>query len=207
MYDNTRARRNRGRAPCLKSQSEIRRCSESYLDNIQAKTGKTPDDFRALAAEKGLVKNGEIVNWLKTDFGLGHGHANAIAHLIMSTDETKTGPDDPIAAHFAGKKAVWREPYDRAGRPNPGIRQRCRDRARQVVYQPGARRPQVRHRPNLRRRTGWTSASSARGSHATERFEAAGSWNAMVTHRVRITDPAQIDAEVLAWLKLAYDAA
>jgi hypothetical protein len=29
----------------------------------------------------------------------------------------------------------------------------------------------------------------------------------MVTHRVRITDPAQIDAEVLAWLKLAYDAA
>ena len=50
---------------------------QSYLDNIQAKTGKTPDDFRALAAEKGLVKNGEIVNWLKTDYGLGHGHANA----------------------------------------------------------------------------------------------------------------------------------
>jgi hypothetical protein len=33
---------------------------QSYLDNIKAKTGKTPDDFRALAAEKGLVKNGEI---------------------------------------------------------------------------------------------------------------------------------------------------
>ena len=46
-----------------------------------------------------------------------------------------------------------------------------------------------------------------KGVAPTERFEAAGSWNAMVTHRVRITDPAQIDAEVLAWLKLAYDAA
>ena len=29
----------------------------------------------------------------------------------------------------------------------------------------------------------------------------------MVTHRVRISDPKQIDKEVLAWLKQAYDAA
>jgi len=28
----------------------------------------------------------------------------------------------------------------------------------------------------------------------------------MVTHRVRVTDPKQIDKEVLAWLKQAYDA-
>jgi len=29
----------------------------------------------------------------------------------------------------------------------------------------------------------------------------------MVTHRVRISDPKQIDKEVLAWFKQAYDAA
>ena len=29
----------------------------------------------------------------------------------------------------------------------------------------------------------------------------------MVTHRVRITDPKQIDTDVLVWLKRAYDAA
>ena len=81
---------------------------QSYLDNIKAKTGKTPDDFRTLAAEKGLMKNSEIVSWLKTDFGLGHGHANAIAHLIVNADEIKADPDDKIAAHFRGKKAVWR---------------------------------------------------------------------------------------------------
>jgi hypothetical protein len=39
----------------------------------------------------------------------------------------------------------------------------------------------------------------------TGRFEEAGAWNAMVTHRVRITDPKQIDAEVINWLKQAYD--
>ena len=46
-----------------------------------------------------------------------------------------------------------------------------------------------------------------KGAKPTGRFEAAGAWNSMVTHRMRINDPAQIDAEVLAWLKQAYQAA
>ncbi len=55
---------------------------QAYIDNIQAKTGKTPADFQRLARAKGLmtpdVKAGQIVAWLKEDFGLGHGHAMAI---------------------------------------------------------------------------------------------------------------------------------
>ncbi len=55
---------------------------QAYIDNIQAKTGKTPADFLRLARAKGLmtpdVKAGRIVAWLKEDFGLGHGHAMAI---------------------------------------------------------------------------------------------------------------------------------
>ena len=39
---------------------------QSYLDNIKAKTGLTPADFRRLAKEKGLTKAGEVVAWLKT---------------------------------------------------------------------------------------------------------------------------------------------
>ncbi len=58
---------------------------QAYLANIQTKTGKTPEDFVRLAEEKGFIAKGaitvkatEIVNWLKADFELGHGHANAI---------------------------------------------------------------------------------------------------------------------------------
>jgi hypothetical protein len=55
---------------------------QAYIDNIRAKTGKTPEDFRKIAGERGLlkpgVKAGEIVAWLKKDFGLGHGHAMEI---------------------------------------------------------------------------------------------------------------------------------
>jgi len=59
---------------------------QAYIDNIKAKTGKTPEDFKALAAKKGLlrpeVKAGEIVAWLKKDFGLGQGHLMAIYALL-----------------------------------------------------------------------------------------------------------------------------
>ena len=64
---------------------------QAYLDNIQAKTGKTPADFKALALAKGFasadgivpgVKATQITDWLKAEFGLGHGHAMAIFALL-----------------------------------------------------------------------------------------------------------------------------
>ena len=55
---------------------------QAYIDNIKAKTGKTPEQFKKLAEQQGLlkpeVKATAIVAWLKKDFGLGHGHAMAI---------------------------------------------------------------------------------------------------------------------------------
>lgn len=60
---------------------------KAYLDNIKAKTGNTPDDFMKLAEEKGFAQSGQlldsvkatqITDWLKGEFGLGHGHAMAI---------------------------------------------------------------------------------------------------------------------------------
>ncbi|MFC2185749.1 DUF4287 domain-containing protein [Fulvivirgaceae bacterium LMO-SS25] len=58
---------------------------QAYIDNIKKKTGKSPEDFKALAQEKGFFQNDEltvkatqITNWLKEEFELGHGHAMAI---------------------------------------------------------------------------------------------------------------------------------
>lgn len=59
---------------------------QAYIDNIKVKTGKTPEDFRKLAQEKGLlqpdVKAAEVFSWLQKDYGLGLGHARAIWHLL-----------------------------------------------------------------------------------------------------------------------------
>jgi hypothetical protein len=60
---------------------------QAYITNIQQKTGKTPEDFKQLATEKGFFVDGAlnpqvkatvITDWLKSEFELGHGHAMAI---------------------------------------------------------------------------------------------------------------------------------
>ena len=55
---------------------------QAYLDNIKAKTGKTPEDFKLLAQQAGVLKPdmkaGELKAWLVKEFGLGHGHCMAI---------------------------------------------------------------------------------------------------------------------------------
>jgi hypothetical protein len=69
---------------------------QTYFDNIKKKTGKAPADFKKLAIaegffEKGVlkpsVKAGEVIVWLKKDFGLGHGHALAIFHSFKEKDK------------------------------------------------------------------------------------------------------------------------
>lgn len=70
---------------------------QAYLDTIAARTGKGPDDFRVLANDLGLadngmlktdVKAGQVVVWLKEDFGLGswpcHGYPCAVEGVEKS---------------------------------------------------------------------------------------------------------------------------
>ncbi len=62
---------------------------KAYIDNIRAKTGKDPEYFQAIAKEKGLAKHAELLAWLTSDCGLGHGHANAIILYIQNPELAK----------------------------------------------------------------------------------------------------------------------
>ena len=81
---------------------------QAYLDNIEEKTGMTPRQFIDLATTKGYdqpaVKATVIVNWLKTDFDLGRGHAMALVHVI------KNGPR--IDSKFVGSEGSHRDESD-----------------------------------------------------------------------------------------------
>jgi hypothetical protein len=46
-----------------------------------------------------------------------------------------------------------------------------------------------------------------KGAAATARLEASGSFNAMVSHRVRVASAKDIDAQLIGWLREAYDKA
>lgn len=179
---------------------------QAYLDNIKAKTGKTPADFRALAAKKGLTKFGDVIAWLKADFGLGHGHANAIAQLLVNAEKVKASPDDKLAAHFANGNARWRKAYNTltAKISKFGADITMSPNRTYINVQRGGKKFAILQPSTAER---FDIGIKLKGVTPTERFEASGSWNNMVTHRVRISDPKQIDAEVLDWLRQAYDAA
>jgi hypothetical protein len=61
---------------------DLRMTFEAYMNNIRAKTGKTPKDFWDEGVQKGILrpdtKTMEFVTWLKRSAGLGHGHAMAV---------------------------------------------------------------------------------------------------------------------------------
>lgn len=178
---------------------------QAYLDTVKEKTGKTVADFRTESSKKALSKHGEIVKWLKEDYGLGHGHANAVAAALLKADVHRSPQGDRVAAVFSGKKAAWQPTYDALLAaiktfgddvdiaPTETYVSVLRGRSKIAIVQPGAAFLDL----GIKRR----------GAEATERFQAAGNWNSMVTHRVRITDPSQIDAEVMDWLRAAYEGA
>lgn len=177
---------------------------QAYLDTIKEKTGLTAADFRKLAEEKGLlaadVKVTQIVDWLKNDFDLGRGHAMA----LVNTFKERPPADDRIEKLFAGTKAHWRATVDElvatlekhgpvALAPTDSYISLLKGKAKFAIVAMTADRLDV----GIKRKD----------AAPTDRFEASGTWNPMVTHRVRITDAAQIDPELLTWLCAAYDAA
>ena len=69
---------------------------QAYIDNIKTKTGKSPEDFKKQMQKEGLLrpelKATELVNWLKQNYDLGHGHSMAIWAVFKSkgwVQETK----------------------------------------------------------------------------------------------------------------------
>jgi len=182
---------------------------KAYLDNIQTQTGKTPKDFLVLAEEKGLlkqgVKTGQIVSWLKEDFGLGQGHAMAIVLTLRQATEPKVSKGDQIAKQFSGNKARWRKPYDdlltKVNEFGPDVSTSptntyislLRKNKKFAIVQVISDRLDI--------------GIKLKETKITHPFEAAGAWNSMVTHRVRIDDPKQIDSNIISWLQQAYEKA
>ena len=84
----------------------------AYLGNIQAKSGKTPDEFWRLANKKGFVKRGKVVathavmlKWLKSEVGLGHVHASfMIMYIRLRANDPGVSPGMKEWAYKTGYK-------------------------------------------------------------------------------------------------------
>ena len=182
---------------------------QAYIENIKAKTGLSPDDFVRLAGEKGLlgqeVKAAKILDWLKEDYGLGRGHGMAIVLVLQSATKAPRKAGAAMDEHFRGPRARWKEPYESlladvqgfgsdvsvgAGQSYLSL---LRKGKKFAIVQVTGERLDV--------------GIKLDAAPASNRYEPAGTWNSMVTHRLRISEPGQIDAELVAELRRAYELA
>lgn len=180
---------------------------QAYLNSIKAKTGKDPEDFLGLARANGLltpgIKTGTLVTWLKEDFGLGHGHAMAIVATIQAAIRPQPGRDERIDRHFSGARSHWRPTYE------------------QLLGDVSGFGPNVTTAPTVSYISLLTSDKKfgilqiskdrldvgikLRDVEPGGRLEPASGWNSMVSHRVRVTAPAQVDGQLVGWLRQAYE--
>jgi hypothetical protein len=177
----------------------------TMVRNIEAQTGRTVSDWVVLAKGTGLAKHGEILKWLKAEHGLGHGYANFLALRTLEAGGPTPAGDDPIDAVFAGPKAALRPLYDRlvatvaAFGPDVEVAPKKNNVSLRRARQFGLLQPSTATRLDV--------GLILKDTAPAGRLEASGSFNAMFTHRVRVGSAAEIDSELLGWLRKAYDAA
>jgi predicted transport protein len=174
---------------------------------LEKKTGRSLDAWLTLAAASGKAKHGELVAWLKEKHGVTHGYANLIAHRTFKSDagSVAAAGEDLVASQYAGAKAGLRPLYDRLAKeilrfgsdvelaPKKAYVSVRRSKQFAILQPSTATRLDV--------------GLNLKGTAAKGRLEAAGSFNSMCTHRVRVEDAAGVDAELLGWLRKAYDGA
>jgi hypothetical protein len=175
--------------------------TQNQIRNIEASTGRSMDDWVAVVGASGKSKHGEIVAWLKSEHGLTHGNANLIALIALRGPDAPEG-DDLVDAIYSGPKAVLRPFHDRIIATADGFGDDVEQAPKQAYV-------------SLRRAKQFATVGPAsggrleiglnlKGIEPAGRLEAGGG---MCTHRVRLTDPAEFDAEVVGWLREAYERA
>ena len=176
----------------------------SQLRNIETTYGRSIDEWIETIRASGLRRHGEIVAMLKTEHGLSHGAANRVALVAIDALQPASAPTDPEAALYAGDKSSLRPIHARLMAvingfggdievaPKKGYLS-LRRRKQFAMIKPAAKHVDL----------GLILAERANEG----RLESAATFNALFTHRVRVRSAAEVDDELIAWMRDAYEEA
>lgn len=187
----------------------------AQVRNIEARYGRSLPEWFGLIAASGLTKHSEVVAMLKADYGMAHGAAHRVSLLSRqaaapaasaASVPAPASPGEVADALYTGKKASLRPLHDRlmamvhalgpdvSLAPKKGYVSLRRPRKQFAMIQPsGAGRIDL--------------GLILPGVPAAGRLEPSGSFNALFTHRVRVTSAGDLDDALARWLAAAYAAA
>jgi 3-oxoacyl-ACP reductase-like protein len=93
---------------------------QAYLDKVEAQTGLTPREIVEIARAQGFDETSKatvVRDWLKQQYGLGHGHAQAMTHVILKGPKISDKHVGKDGAHGDASDTLWLD--GRATNPNP----------------------------------------------------------------------------------------
>lgn len=175
---------------------------ETMIASLKEKTGKDIEEWKAIVANCGLEKHGQILKHLKTEHGITHGFANTIVHVARGTHAAAISEHTDLeASWFPEAKAEMRPIYEKLMEIIRGlgeIKEAPKKAYMSVIHnkQFACVGPFTKTRVDLQ--------VQLKGEEATERLLAVK--GGMTSHKVKITSLEEVDEEVIAWLKQAYDA-
>jgi hypothetical protein len=175
------------------------------IAGLPEKTGKSLEDWLRIVRASKLDKHKAIVEFLKKTQGLTHGFANMIALQALGSDsQTASDTGSLVDEQYAGTKAGLRPIYEallaaiRKFGPDVEVSPKKAYVSLRRSKQFAIIQPSTATRVDL--------GINLKQTEPSGRLEAAGSFNGMVSHRVRLAKPGDVDSELLGWLKKAYDA-
>lgn len=174
----------------------------SMIANLPEKTGKDLNSWLKVIDGFGLEKHGQIVKKLKTDHGLTHGFANLLAHKYREGDAPASEPD-LVGGQYSGAKEGLKPIYD-------ALIEEIMKFGEDVTLAPKKAYVSLRRnkqfgiiQPSTKTRV--DVGLNLKDLEPTERLEASGSFNQMVSHRVRLSKVEDVDEPLITWLRHAYE--
>lgn len=179
----------------------------NMIANLEKSSGKKMAEWVEIARNSGKEKHGEIISFLKEQHGLTYGYANLIAHTLKQSAAVTMESDDRaglIDQQYAKGKEHLRPIYDKLVEVISGF-------GSDIEFVPMKAYVSVRRNKQIAcigpaTKTRFEVGIKLPKGHGTTERLTEGGFNGMVSHLVKVTDANEIDAELIGWLKEAYDA-
>jgi hypothetical protein len=189
--------------------ADLDKALATQLANIVKRTGKSIPELTAIVKGSGLSKHGELVAMLKSTLGMGHGDANTLVHTVLKSDGQSAATARELSAEqvldglYAGAKAVLRPIHDRllVAIRNFGDFEEAPKKT-YVSYRRKKQFAMIGPATNTRVEVGL----NMKGVKATDRLQQLPAGQ-MCNYKVKLMDAKEVDAELIAWIKTAYEAA
>ena len=176
---------------------------QAQIRNIEATYGKPMSEWQAIIAASGMTKHTDVVNMLKSDYGMTHGAAHRVSIVARQAAQPAERDRDPISAMYTGKKAGLRPLHEALMKAVEALGDDIELAPKKGYVSLRRRKQYAMIQPSAAGRI--DLGLILRDMPADERLESAAGFNALFTHRVRLFGPADVDAQLISWLQRAYD--